>query len=111
MPHECVHEEQIRGISRKTSELEANAKYHEKHLDELTVSIKELQESIDEMNKSINKFVLKSVNDDNNLKKCISGLDNRIVMLETAKNEQWKLFTGLGVLIPIVSFVITYLLK
>ena len=25
MPHECVHEEQIRGISRKTSELEANA--------------------------------------------------------------------------------------
>ena len=53
MPHECLHEEQIRGISRKTSELEANAKYHEKHLDELTVSIKELQESIDEMSKSI----------------------------------------------------------
>ena len=111
MPHECVHEEQIRGISRKTSELEADAKYHEKHLDELTVSIKELQESIDEMSKSINKFILKSVNDDSNLKECITGLDNRIVMLETAKNEQWKLFTGLGVLIPIVSFVITYLLK
>ena len=111
MPHECVHEEQIRGISRKTSELEANAKYHEKHLDELTVSIKELQESIDEMSKSINKFVLKSVSDDNDLKKYVSGLENRIIMLETAKNEQWKLFTGLGVLIPIVSFVITYLLK
>lgn len=111
MPHECVHEEQIRGISRKTSELEANAKYHEKHLDELTVSIKELQESIDEMSKSINKFILKSVNDDSNLKEYITGLDNRIVMLETAKNEQWKLFTGLGVLIPVVSFVITYLFK
>ena len=111
MPHECVHEEQIRGISRKTSELEANAKYHEKHLDELTVSIKELQESIDDMSKSINKFILKSVNDDSNLKEYITGLDNRIVMLETAKNEQWKLFTGLGVLIPVVSFVITYLFK
>ena len=111
MPHECVHEEQIRGISRKTSELEANAKYHEKHLDELTVSIKELQESIDEMSKSINKIILKSVNDDNNLKEYITGLDNRIIMLETAKNEQWKLFTGLGVLIPVVSFVITYLFK
>ena len=111
MPHECVHEEQIRGISRKTSELEADAKYHEKHLDELTVSIKELQESIDEMSKSINKFILKSVNDDSDLKKYITGLENRIIMLETAKNEQWKLFTGLGVLIPIVSFVITYLLK
>ena len=111
MPHECVHEEQIRGISRKTSELEANARYHEKHLDELTVSIKELQESIDGMNKSINKIILKSVNDDNDLKKYVSGLENRIIMLETAKNEQWKLFTGLGVLIPIVSFVITYLLK
>ena len=111
MPHECVHEEQIRGISRKTSELEANAKYHEKHLDELTVSIKELQESIDGMNKSINKIILKSVNDDNDLKKYVSGLENRIIMLETAKNEQWKLFTGLGVLIPVVSFVITYLFK
>ena len=111
MPHECVHEEQIRGISRKTSELEANAKYHEKHLDELTVSIKELQESIDEVSKSINKFILKSVNDDSDLKEYITGLENRIIMLETAKNEQWKLFTGLGVLIPIVSFVVTYLFK
>ena len=111
MPHECVHEEQIRGISRKTSELEADAKYHEKHLDELTVSIKELQESIDKISESINKFILKSVNDDSDLKKYITTLENRIVMLETAKNEQWKLFTGLGVLIPIVSFVITYLLK
>ena len=111
MPHECVHEEQIRGISRKTSELEADAKYHEKHLDELTVSIKELQESIDEMSKSINKFILKSVNDDSDLKKYITTLENRIVTLETAKNEQWKLFTGLGVLIPVVSFVITYLFK
>ena len=111
MPHECVHEEQIRGISRKTSELEANAKYHEKHLDELNLSLKDLQHSIDNISDTINEFILKSVNDDSDLKKYITTLENRIVTLETAKNEQWKLFTGLGVLIPIVSFVITYLLK
>ena len=111
MPHECLHEEQIRGISRKTSELEANAKYHEKHLDELNLSLKDLQHSIDNISDSINEVVLKSVNDDNTLNEHVTELNNRIVMLETAKNEQWKLFTGLGVLIPIVSFVITYLLK
>ena len=111
MPHECLHEEQIRGISRKTSELEANAKYHEKHLDELNLSLKDLQHSIDNISDTINEFILKSVNDDSDLKEYITGLENRIIMLETAKNEQWKLFTGLGVLIPIVSFVITYLLK
>ena len=59
MPHECVHEEQIRGISRKTSELEANAKYHEKHLDELNLSIKDLQHSIDNISDSINEFIKK----------------------------------------------------
>ena len=32
MPHDCVHEEQIRGISRKTSELEANAKKKKKQV-------------------------------------------------------------------------------
>ena len=111
MPHECVHEEQIRGISRKTSELEANAKYHEKHLDELTVSIKELQHSIDNISESINEVILKSVNDDNTLKERVTVVNNRKVMLETSKNEQCKLFTGLGVLIPIVSFVVTYLFK
>lgn len=111
MPHDCVHEEQIRGISRKTSELEANAKYHEKHLDELNLSIKDLQHSIDNISDTINEFILKSINSDSDLKEYITTLENRIVMLETAKNEQWKLFTGLGVLIPIVSFVITYLLK
>lgn len=111
MPHECLHEEQIHGISRKTSELEANAKYHEKHLDELNLSIKDLQHSIDNISDTINEFILKSINSDSDLKEYITTLENRIVMLETAKNEQWKLFTGLGVLIPIVSFVITYLLK
>ena len=111
MPHECVHEEQIRGISRKTSELEANAKYHEKHLDELNLSIKELQHSIDGISDSINEFVLKSINNDSDLKEYVTGLENRIIMLETAKNEQWKLFTGLGGLIPIISFFITYLFK
>ena len=111
MPHECVHEEQIRGISRKTSELEANAKYHEKHLDELNLSLKDLQHSIDNISDTINEFVLKSINSDSDLKEYVTGLENRIIMLETSKNEQWKLFTGLGVLIPVVSFVITYLFK
>ena len=68
MPHDCIHEEQIRGISRTTSELEANAKYHEKHLDELNLSIKELQHSIDNISDLINEFILKSINDDNTVK-------------------------------------------
>ena len=74
-------------------------------------AMQRLQHSIDNISESINEFILKSVNDDSDLKEYITGLENRIIMLETAKNEQWKLFTGLGVLIPVVSFVITYLFK
>ena len=31
--HNCIHEEQIQGISRKTAELEARADYKEKRID------------------------------------------------------------------------------
>ena len=52
--HTCIHEEQLNNIGRKTAELEARSTYHEKHSDELAISMKELKKSIESLNKNIN---------------------------------------------------------
>lgn len=107
--HTCIHEEQLNSIGRKTVELEARSTYHEKHSDELAISMKELKNSIESLDKNINEFILKSINDDGELKDKINTLNNRVVILETARKEEWKMFTGMGVVITIISFALQYI--
>lgn len=107
--HTCIHEEQLNSICRKTAELEARSTYHEKHSDELATCMKELQNSIESLDKNINEFILKSITGDTKLKDNINTLNNRIVMLETARKEQWKMFTGMGVAITIISFSLQHI--
>ena len=45
--HNCIHEEQIQGISRKTAELEARADYKEKRIDELNTKMNEMDKKLD----------------------------------------------------------------
>ena len=90
--NECLHEEQIQGQSRKIEALETRSDYKEDTIKELKEDMKELKSDIKELKEDINDFLLKSVNDDSNLKEILSNLTNRVTALETRADTQEKDF-------------------
>lgn len=106
--HDCLHEEQIQGISRKTAELEARADYKEDVIKELKDDMKELKKSMDSLDKTINDYIIKSIQDDNTLKDYINSLENRITALESAKEEKWKFYIGLGTAATVISLIVNH---
>ena len=110
MDHNCIHEDEIQTHSRKVEALEVRADYKDKRIDEFNETMKEVQKSIDTLDKTINDYILQSIKDDNALKDYISSLENRVTALESAESEKWKLFTGFGIAVTIVSFIINYII-
>ena len=107
--HECLHEQQIQGQSRKIEALETRADYKEDIIKELKTDMKELKTDIKEIKEDINEFILKSVNDDSNIKEILNKQDNRITSLETTvKVLQWitTILFGSGVIWIIYSLII-----
>ena len=58
-PDECYHEEQIQNQSRKIAELETRADYKEKMITDLNDSMKDMKESMDSLEKTINDYFKK----------------------------------------------------
>ena len=120
------HEEQIQELSRKTAELEAHASFKEQRISELIEDNKRIEGKIDNLTDTVNKVMLNSIRDDNDLKQ-------RVLTLETKSDTQEKLLkeyeakakkqrdderartnqylSGIGVAIAILSFVFAYVLK
>lgn len=106
--HNCVHEEQIQGQSRKIEALETRADYKEDMIKELKADMKELKQDMKDLKEDINDFLLKSVNDDSDLKETLNNQDNRITSLETTVRVlQWitTVLFGSGVIWIIYSFI------
>ena len=104
----CIHEEQIQGQSRKIEALETRADYKEDAIKELKNDMKELKKSIDSLDKTINDYIIKSIEDDNTLKSYINSLENRITALEAADSERWKFYLGLGTAATVISLIINH---
>lgn len=110
---DCFHEEQIQGQSRKIAELETRSNYKEKMIDELNENMKDIKETIESLDKTINNFILKSISDDGKLREVINKQDNRITALEaTNRTLKWVIgigFTALTSIVAFLSFLITHL--
>ena len=111
--NDCCHEEQIQVHSRKIAELETRADYKEKMINELSSDMKDIKKSVDSLEKTITDFVLKSINDDSNLRELVNMQDNRITALETRNKTLSRVitvgFTALGVLIAALGFLVAHL--
>lgn len=112
-PDECYHEDQIQSQSRKIAELETRADYKEKMITDLNQSMKDMKTSMDSLEKTINEFILKSVNDDSALRELVNKQDNRITALETTnKTLKWIIgigFTALTTIVAIFGFLLSHL--
>ena len=103
------HEEQIQNNSRQIAELQTRADYKEDIIKELKTDMKEIKQDMKDIKEDINTFILKSVNDDSNIKEILNKQDNRITSLETTvKVLQWitTLLFGSGVIWILYSLLI-----
>ena len=80
---ECLHEEQIQDYSKKIAELEAHAEFKDQRISELIKDNKRIESKIDNLTDTVNKVMLNSIKDDNNL-------NNRVTTLETKTDTQEK---------------------
>ena len=105
----CLHEDQIQGQSRKIAELEARADYKDKRIDELKIDMHELKESIEKLETTITNFILKSVNDDSDLKEYINKLENRVTSLESRQDTIYKLVIAIPTFLAILGAIAVYI--
>ena len=81
----CIRDEQLNNQSRKIAELEAHSKFKEERINELIEDNKRIEAKIDNLTDTVNKVMLNSIKDDNDLKQ-------RVLTLETKSDTQEKLF-------------------
>ena len=120
------HEEQIQELSRKMAELAAHAGFKEQRISELIEDNKRIEGKIDNLTDTVNKVMLNSIRDDNDLKQ-------RVLTLETKSDTQEKFLKEyeekqrkqreedrakttqymavIGTVIGILSFIFAYILK
>ena len=120
------HEEQIQENSREIAELKARANYKDKRINELIEDNKRIELKIDNLTDTVNKVMLNSIKDDNNLNQRVTTLETAIEtqdkILEKMEEKQRKgreedrqktnqyiAFIGIG--LTILSLVLAYLPK
>ena len=79
--HECLHEQQILGQSRAIERLDAELTFKKEKLDDLKKDNVRMEEKIDDIKDCVNKLMLKSKTDDDQL-------NNRLIAIETRQKVQ-----------------------
>lgn len=102
MAHECIHEDQIQGISRKTAELEARADFKDEKIAQILEDNQRMESKIDKLTETVNNLMLKSVSDDNNLNQRVTALE--------AEKANTRYMIGLSVIVLAgLEFILNYL--
>ena len=72
------HEEQINELARKTAELETRANYKDKRIDELNNKMDKIENKLDVLSDTVNKVMLNSIRDDNDLQQRVLALETKL---------------------------------
>lgn len=85
--HECLHEEQILGQSRKLAELEAKNESKKEKINELKSELKDMDKKIDNIDKNVNKLILHSETNDAQLENRLGLIETRLDIYEKFMNQ------------------------
>lgn len=78
----CIHEKRLGKTENRITELETRADYKDKRIDELNNNIKDLKNTVDSFDDNLTNFLLKSVQDDNNIDKRVTSLESTVNVLK-----------------------------
>ena len=102
----CIRDKQLGKHENDITELKVRSQFKEAKINELSLSMKEMNEKLDNITEDIQHLRQESMKDDSNI-------DNRVTALEnTVKVLKWVSVTSLsflGVIVAIFSFSLTYL--
>lgn len=99
--HECPYATKIDTHSLKIEALETRVDYKEELITEMKNDIKEIKETV-------NSFMMKSIDDDSNIKEILNRQDQRITQLETT-NRNTRYFIGLLLTMVTISIALNIL--
>lgn len=80
--HDCIHEDQIQGQSRKIAELETKAEYKEQMIKDLKKDMKDLNDKMDKLSEDVNKAIKESIKDDSDIDKRVTSLETTVKVLK-----------------------------
>lgn len=113
--NECLHEDQIQGISRKTAELETRADYKEKRIDELNEKITDMDKKLDILVQGFNDFKVASNKGDVELELRVKTNETEIAnlkeTLDKKEADEQKRFTNQIAVFAIICTVITIIVN
>lgn len=85
--HECLHEEQIYGQSRKLAELEAKNESKKERITEIKSELKDMDKKIDNIDNNVNKLILHSETNDAQLETRLESIETRLDLYESFMKE------------------------
>ena len=102
--------EQITNQSRKISELEAQANYKDRRIDELSNKLDKMEEKIDKLVDTVNELVLQSTKDDNALELRLKAIETELALQKATQldnhNRVSQLLAVVGVGLTIITILI-----
>lgn len=80
--HECIHEDQLQGQSRKIAELETRADYKDERITQILEDQKRMEDKIDKIAEAVNNLQLQSLRDDRDIDKRVTTLETTVRVIK-----------------------------
>ena len=64
---------------------------------------------MDELDKTINEYIIHSIKDDNHLKDYVVSLENRVTTIESRQDTLYKLLLAIPAIIAIFGIIAAYI--
>ena len=113
--HDCLHEDQLQGQSRKIAELETRADYKDKRIDELYTKIEKMENKIDTLNDNVNQLILLSNKGDTDLELRLKAIETELELQKQTSidnhNRVSQLLAIVGVGLTIITILINVYFK
>ena len=105
--HNCLHEEQLNKQSREIERLSVHEKYKEQQINDINDKIGTMEEKIDNIDKNVNKLILRSQKGDSELEQRLTAIETELqVQKETSKEIADRNRADANLKMAVISIVI-----
>lgn len=102
----CIREKQINKHDSDIASLKTRADYKDSKIEELNISMKDMDKKLDDITDTLNDLKLQSAKDDFNIDNRVKALESK---LETLKWVMGSAIAILSVLVAAIGLILSYL--
>ena len=109
--YQCIHEDTLQGLSRKTAELETRADYKDKRIDELYIKMEKMEDKLDKLNENVNELLLQSRQGDTDLELRLKAIETELALQKQTTKDNHNLVSRLLAFVGVGLTIITILIN